>query len=166
MTPLIHIQMLHPHVSLVHHLIQFISLPLSVTILLHHFTVPFPVGAFLHWMNNEYMLVTLHKVTATNTHVHIPDVSNGRVSLIQRCLLQRQQTVHAHQQLGRNNFRTTPWSSQPYRVHTRSLATNRTEKREGIVNRNRSSLPIASPTILHLRCSLWDSLQWNPKWFD
>ena len=78
MTPLIHIQMIHPHVSLVHHLIQFISLPLSVTILFfHHFTVPFPVGAFLHWMNNEYMLVTLHKVTSTNTHVHIPDVFNG-----------------------------------------------------------------------------------------
>ena len=119
---------------------QFISLPLSATILLlHHFTVPFPVGVFLHWMNNEYMPITLHKVTSTNTHVHIPDVSNGRVSLIQRCLLQRQQTVHVHQQLGRNNFRTTPWSSQPYRVHTRSLATNRTEKREGIANRNRSS---------------------------
>ena len=80
MTPLIHIQMIHPHVSLVHHLIQFISLPLSVTILLHHFTVPFPVGVFLHWMNNEYMLVTLHKVTSTNNHVHIPDVSNGRGS--------------------------------------------------------------------------------------
>ena len=78
MTPLIHIQMIHPHVSLVYHLIQFISLPLSVTILLlHHFTVPFPVGAFLHWMNNEYMLVTLHKMTSTNTHVHTPDVSNG-----------------------------------------------------------------------------------------
>ena len=58
---------------------------------------------------------------------------------IHRCLLQRQQTVHVHQQLGRNNFQTTPWSSQPYRVHTRSLATNRTDKREGIVNRNRSS---------------------------
>ena len=58
---------------------------------------------------------------------------------MKRCHLQRQQTVHAHQQLGRNNFRTTPWSSQPYRVHTRSLATNRTDKREGIVNRNRSS---------------------------
>ena len=28
-------------------------------------------------MNNEYMLVTLHKVTSTNTHVHIPDVSDG-----------------------------------------------------------------------------------------
>ena len=77
MTPLIHIQMIHPHVSLIHHLIQFISLPLSATILLHHFTVPFPVGAFLHWMNNEYMLVTLHKVTSTNNHVHTPDVSNG-----------------------------------------------------------------------------------------
>ena len=78
MTPLIHIQMIHPHVSLIHHLIQFISLPLSVTILLlHHFTVPLPVGAFLHWMNNEYMLVTLHKVTSTNNHVHIPDVFNG-----------------------------------------------------------------------------------------
>ena len=140
MTPLIHIQMIHPHVSLIHHLIQFISLPLSATILLlHHFTVPFPVGVFLHWMNNKYMLVTLHKMTSTNTHVHTPDVSNGRVSLIQRCHLRRQQTVHAHQQLGRNNFRTTPWSSQPYRVHTRSLATNRTDKREGIVNRNRSS---------------------------
>ena len=58
---------------------------------------------------------------------------------IQICHLQRQQTVHVHQQLGRNNFRTTPWSSQPYRVHTRSLATNRTDKREGIVNRNISS---------------------------
>ena len=78
MTPLIHIQMIHPHVSLIHHLIQFIFLPLSVTIfLLHHFTVPFPVGAFLHWMNNEYMLVTLHKVTSTNNHVHTPDVFNG-----------------------------------------------------------------------------------------
>ena len=78
MTPLIHIQMIHPHVNLVHHLIQFISLPLSVTILLlHHFTVPFPVGAFLHWMNNEYMLVTLHKMTSINNHVHIPDVFNG-----------------------------------------------------------------------------------------
>ena len=31
-------------------------------------------------MNNEYMLVTLHKVTSTNNHVHIPDVSNGCVS--------------------------------------------------------------------------------------
>ena len=155
MTPLIHIQMIHPHVSLVHHLIQFISLPLSATTLFfHHFTVPFPVGAFLHWMNNEYMLVTLHKVTSTNNHVHTSDVFNGCGSLIHRCLLQRQQTVHVHQQLGRNNFRTTPWSSQPYRVHTRSLATNRTDKREGIVNKNRSSLPIASPTILHLRCSL------------
>ena len=77
MTPLIHIQMIHPHVSLVHHLIQFISLPLSATILFHHFTVPLPVGVFLHWMNNEYMLVTIHKVTSTNNHVHIPDVSNG-----------------------------------------------------------------------------------------
>ena len=76
MTPLIHIQMIHPHVSLVYHLIQFISLPLSATILLH-FTVPFPVGAFLHWMNNEYMLVTLHKMTSTNNHVHTSDVSNG-----------------------------------------------------------------------------------------
>ena len=28
-------------------------------------------------MNNEYMLVTLHKMTSTNTHVHIPDVFNG-----------------------------------------------------------------------------------------
>ena len=28
-------------------------------------------------MNNEYMLVTLHKVTSTNNHVHTPDVSNG-----------------------------------------------------------------------------------------
>ena len=28
-------------------------------------------------MNNEYMLVTLHKVTSTNTHIHTPDVSNG-----------------------------------------------------------------------------------------
>ena len=78
MTPLIHIQMIHPHVSLVYHLIQFISLPLSVTtLLLHHFTVPLPVGAFLHWMNNEYMLVTLHKMTSTNTHVHTSDVFNG-----------------------------------------------------------------------------------------
>ena len=78
MTPLIHLQMIHPHVSLIHHLIQFISLPLSVTILLlHHFTVPFPVGAFLHWMNNEYMLVTLHKMTSTNNHVHTSDVFNG-----------------------------------------------------------------------------------------
>ena len=78
MPPLIHIQMIHPHVSLGRHLIQFISFPLSATILLlHHFTVPFPVGVFLHWMNNEYMLVTLHKVTSTNTHVHTPDVSNG-----------------------------------------------------------------------------------------
>ena len=57
---------------------QFISLPLSATILLlHHFTVPFPVGAFLHWMNNEYILVTIHKVTSTNNHVHTPDVFNG-----------------------------------------------------------------------------------------
>ena len=81
MTPLIHIQMIHPHVSLVHHLIQFISLPLSAIILFfHHFTVPFPVGVFLHWMNNEYMLVTIHKVTSTNNHVHTPDVINGRVS--------------------------------------------------------------------------------------
>ena len=76
MTPLIHIQMIHPHVSLVYHLIQFISLPLSATTLLHHFTVPFPVGAFLHWMNNENMLVTIHKVTSTNNHVHTPDVFN------------------------------------------------------------------------------------------
>ena len=77
-TPLIYIQMIHPHVSLVHHLIQFISLPLSATILFfHHFTVPFPVGVFLHWMNNEYMLVTIHKVTSTNTHVHTSDVFNG-----------------------------------------------------------------------------------------
>lgn len=28
-------------------------------------------------MNNEYMLVTLHKVTSTNNHAHTPDVSNG-----------------------------------------------------------------------------------------
>ena len=28
-------------------------------------------------MNNEYMLVTLHKVTSTNTHVHTSDVFNG-----------------------------------------------------------------------------------------
>ena len=96
-------------------------------------------GRCLHWMNNEYMLVTLHKVTSTNTHVHTSDVFNGCVSLIQRCLLRRQQTVHVHQQLGRNNFQTTPWSSQPYRVHTRSLATIRNEKKEGIANRNRSS---------------------------
>ena len=34
-------------------------------------------GRCLHWMNNEYMLVTLHKMTSTNNHVHIPDVSNG-----------------------------------------------------------------------------------------
>ena len=88
MTPLIHIQMIHPHVSLVHHLIQFISLPLSATTLFfHHFTVPFPVGAFLHWMNNEYMLVTLHKVTSTNNHVHTSDVFNGCGSLIHRCHL-------------------------------------------------------------------------------
>ena len=77
MTPLIHIQMIHPHVSLVHHLIQFIFLPLSATTLFfHHFTVPLPVGAFLHWMNNENMLVTLHKMTSTNNHVHTPDVFN------------------------------------------------------------------------------------------